>query len=254
MLARNGDDPVAALLDRPIWTALTTRHRRFAQAAGSARCFPPEISPFAATRGDTGADLDGLEKLVAGSRDTLLLLQCGEIAFQAPLRRTLSIAGVQMIALDPIAHPGRGEALRLNHAAAHDMLALTRLAKPGPFELRTHLLGTFWGIRRNGRLIAMAGERLKQPGFTEISAVCVHPEHRGKGLAQHLVRLVAANIQARGETPYLHVLAEKTGAIRLYRRLGFNIRCDVSIACLERENAAAEPASLPAAPSRAAIV
>ena len=104
------------------------------------------------------------------------------------------------------------------------MLELVGRAKPGPFLQRTVEMGAYYGIRRDGRLVAMAGERLRPPGWTEISAVCTDEEHRGQGLATRLVRHVAAGITARGDTPFLHAAAVNTGAIRLYESMGFTVR------------------------------
>jgi predicted GNAT family acetyltransferase len=109
----------------------------------------------------------------------------------------------------------------MTDADAAEMLALATLTKPGPFFARTHQLGRFIGVRDNGVLVAMAGERLKTPGYTEVSAVCTHPDHRGRGYAAALMRQVMGGIVARGETPFLHSYAANTGAIRLYESLGF---------------------------------
>lgn len=104
---------------------------------------------------------------------------------------------------------------------AGEMLALATLTVPGPYAAKTNRLGGFVGIRRDGRLLAMAGERMKPGRHTEVSGVCTHPDHRGRGYAGFLMRLVAARILARGEEPFLHCYASNAGAIALYRRLGF---------------------------------
>jgi predicted GNAT family acetyltransferase len=114
------------------------------------------------------------------------------------------------------------------------MLALATLTKPGPFLPRTHELGQFWGVKENGRLIAMAGERMKLPGFTEVSGVCTHPDFRGRGLAGVLSRVVATHIMNRGETPFLHAYAANRPAISLYESLGFRLRCNVGVTVLTR--------------------
>lgn len=104
------------------------------------------------------------------------------------------------------------------------MLALAQLTKPGPFGLRTRELGTYIGIRQNGQLVAMAGERLRVPGFTEISAVCTHPDHLGRGYAATLMTELMHRIRSRGEVPFLHVREDNTRAIPIYERLGFRKR------------------------------
>jgi len=117
---------------------------------------------------------------------------------------------------------------------APQMLALATLTRPGPFFTRTHQLGDFVGVKRDGELLAMAGERMKPTGFTEVSGVCTQPQHRGQGYAGALMRVVAGRILARGETPFLHTYADNTGAIALYEALGFAFRCELSMTVLSR--------------------
>jgi predicted GNAT family acetyltransferase len=114
------------------------------------------------------------------------------------------------------------------------MFDLATLTKPGPYFARTHRLGDFVGVKQDGRLIAMAGERMKPDGFTEVSGVCTHPDARGRGYAGALMRVVVAKILARGETPFLHVYAANTGAIGLYETLGFALRREVTMTVLTR--------------------
>ncbi len=118
---------------------------------------------------------------------------------------------------------------------APEMLVLASLTEPGPFLARTHRMGRFLGIRRNGRLAAMAGERMRFPGHTEVSGVCTHPDFRGQGLARRLSAAVTAAIQQRGDRAFLHVWATNATAIAIYRGLGFEVRAEVSVAVLERE-------------------
>jgi predicted GNAT family acetyltransferase len=115
------------------------------------------------------------------------------------------------------------------------MIELTDLTKPGPFGARTHELGDFYGIRIGGKLAAMAGERMKVDGHTEVSAVCTHPDHLGKGYAAALMRAVMRGIRARGETPFLHSRADNTRAIGLYEKLGFRQRLAGHFVVLTRE-------------------
>jgi predicted GNAT family acetyltransferase len=115
------------------------------------------------------------------------------------------------------------------------MMALTELTKPGPFGPRTHELGTFLGIRIGGKLVAMAGERMKPGNYTEMTAICVHPDHRGRGYAQMLLGAVARQISARGEIPFLHVFADNSSAIALYQRQGMEIRRQLQVTVLQRQ-------------------
>lgn len=116
------------------------------------------------------------------------------------------------------------EIVTLGSADVPAMMALTELTKPGPFAARTHALGTFLGIRAGGELVAMTGERMKPGKFTEMTAVCVHPDYRGRGYAQALLAAVARQIEARGEIPFLHVFTNNKSAIALYQRQGMRIR------------------------------
>jgi ribosomal protein S18 acetylase RimI-like enzyme len=133
------------------------------------------------------------------------------------------VPGVQLVATSLRARPDPA-ARRLGHDDVPAMLDLVRRTEPGPFRPRTIDLGRYLGIHRDGVLVAMAGERLRPPGWTEISAVCTDPVYRGQGLATRLVRAVAAGILDRGDTPFLHTSAANTTAIRLYESLGFTLR------------------------------
>jgi predicted GNAT family acetyltransferase len=114
------------------------------------------------------------------------------------------------------------------------MLELVAETDPGPFLTRTIELGDYLGIRSDGALVAMAGERFRLDGWTEISAVCTKPDHRGRGLASQLVGALVASIQARSQRPFLHVLSTNTGAIRLYEEIGFRVRQAATLSVLTR--------------------
>jgi predicted GNAT family acetyltransferase len=144
---------------------------------------------------------------------------------------------VQMMAtLRVPAGAGHEAVVQLSDADAPEMLALAKLTEPGPFLTRTHAMGAFIGIRIGGRLAAMAGERFRFPGFTEVSGVCTHPDFRGRGLARQLSAAVAAGIEARGERPFLHAWKTNHTAIGLYESLGFELRTEVNVAVLERRS------------------
>ena len=139
-------------------------------------------------------------------------------------RATMIGEGVQLVDAGVAgAEPGE-EVVRLGPADVPEMLDLTARTKPGPFLPRTYELGVYLGIRRGGALVAMAGERLRPPGWTEISAVCTDDAWRGHGLASALIRVLVAGLRARGETAFLHAVATNTGAIRLYEAMGFELR------------------------------
>jgi ribosomal protein S18 acetylase RimI-like enzyme len=213
-------------LDNPIWHSLSGAHAPLARVAGRARRYPPEVSPFA------GLDDAANE---AAWRDLADLLEPAESAVVAadPLQvpagwaRVMSLDGVQMIAGASLLGAPDGEAVTLGAADVEEMLDLVARTEPGPFGPQTYRMGRYLGVRRGGALVAMAGERLRPPGWTEISAVCTDPGFRGQGLAARLINAVCAGIAQRGERPMLHVLAANRSAIALYERLGFVVRRSV---------------------------
>ncbi len=235
VLARNALEGVEATdpLARPVWGTLTTHHARFAEGGDLARRFQPDVGPFAAAREDTPACLAALAAL-APADGSLFLLQAGAPPVPPGLVAVRRAAGVQMIAEDGVVDPADPTVERLGEGDAADMRALAVLTEPGPFLARTHHLGAFWGVKIDGRLAAMAGERMKLPGFTEVSGVCTHPDIRGRGLAAVLTATAAAHIAARGETPFLHAYADNAAAIRVYERLGFRLRQAVTLTQLRR--------------------
>ena len=215
-------------LDRPVWSALTTRQRDLAIGDGLARRFDPEIGPFAAVAVDDDEHLAALGDEPA-ERGPVAMLQRGEIPRPPGTRMVLEADGVQLL-LDRLAGvPATVELEPLGAGDAAEMHALAKLTEPGPFEARTHELGGFLGVRVDGRLVAMAGERMKPDGFTEVSGVCTHPDHRGHGYAAMLSTAVAERILDRGELPFLHAFASNTTAIALYERLGFRLRTPVQV-------------------------
>ncbi|HEY6431082.1 MAG TPA: GNAT family N-acetyltransferase, partial [Acetobacteraceae bacterium] len=223
-------------LDHPIWNALTTRQRAIAEGNGFAWRYPADIAPFAAIVDASPASFAALEQLVSDSaRVALFTVQ--PVVPPDPLKIRLAKTAEQMVAMSvadtsAMAVP---EPVLLRETDVPAMLELVELTKPGPFGVRTGELGNFLGIRADNRLVAMAGERMKLDGFTEITAVCTHPAYRGKGYARALLQAVSRGIFARGETPFLHVFSDNKSAIELYRRSGFAVRKRMHLTALGRD-------------------
>lgn len=220
-------------LDKLAWTALTTRQAHLSEGGALARRFQSDIGPFAACKDVSDAAVEALADLIPACGDISLL----EPAPPAPppgVALAMSAAGLQMVWKTFSAEQRGFDIEPLGDSDAAEMLELALLTKPGPFRARTNTLGRFVGIRDNGKLVAMAGERLQIDGFIEISGVCTHPDYRGRGYGAALMRAVGARIKADGETPFLHTYANNTGAIALYRSLGFETRCEVTHAVWKR--------------------
>jgi ribosomal protein S18 acetylase RimI-like enzyme len=221
-------------LDNVIWQALTTRQKDFARGSGGALKFIDDVGPLAAFADKDKINLEDLSAL-AGQGIAALFLN-------APWQQQ---PGWKVIAEAPLTQLVRSERVPLANTAAiiqklgapqsAEMRELTELTRPGPFGPRTHELGNYYGIFENGRLAAMAGERMKVPGYTEVSAVCTHPDHLGKGYAAALISKVVEGIEARGETAFLHSRADNDRALALYERLGFRRRHEGHFVALARE-------------------
>lgn len=217
-----------AVLADPVGHSLRGPQRHLARTHGRAASYAPSVATFVSVPLDPApADWSDLAKLLGpgGFVDMFSSPATPPVGW-APV---FEMAGLQLVGGRPLPGDIGGEAdiVELGTAAVPDMLTLTSATRPGPFLPRTHEMGTYLGIRDGGRLVAMAGERLRPPGWTEISAVCTAPEARGRGLAVQLVQELARRIAARGERPFLHVSTDNTPAIELYERLGFTVRREV---------------------------
>ncbi|KPI16116.1 GNAT family N-acetyltransferase [Streptomyces mirabilis] len=222
------------ILDNAAWAALTGPHAHLAERVGRAVRYPLDVSPFTALADP--ADPRAWDDLAALVGPATVTPVTGAKSAPQGWETVQHGQGVQLVDTALRAEPAP-EAVRLGPDDVPEILDLIALTEPGPFLPRTVELGTYLGIRHRGRLIALAGERsemgvppaggwgrLRPPGWTEISAVCTAPDHRGKGLATRLVRAIAAGIRERGDTPFLHASATNTGAIRLYESIGFTLR------------------------------
>ena len=216
-----------------MWSALTTAQRDWSRGNALARRYRPEFARFAGVPGVSEATLNAL----AADMATDEVVSLSDVAdfdaapwFDVVDRRNL----VQMVGVvaGDVREPHRFR--RLEPADVPAMTALVQLTEPGPWFERTAELGRFFGFEADGHLVAMAGERMRVPGHTEISGVCCHPDWRGQGRAGDLMRLVSQAIVARGETPFLHVIAENASAIALYEKLGLRARLRTRLTILRR--------------------
>lgn len=222
------------MLDRPIWNALSTRHAALAEGGDLARRYAPDIHPFACSRDNSPESVRALADIAARG-ETLVFLQADEFILPPGFTATLTAFGVQMVAERHMPEIEDSRIEKLGEADAAEMLELATLTKPGPFTLKAQALGDFWGVKENGRLIAMAGERLKLDGMTEVSGVCTHPDFQGKGLGRLMTLYAAGKISARGEQPFLHTYATNAVAIGLYESIGFRLRTRMNVAAIERQ-------------------
>jgi ribosomal protein S18 acetylase RimI-like enzyme len=220
-------------LDRPIWSALTTRQKALAEGGPRARRFPPAIGPFADMVDLSPQSFAELAAIMSGSEIAVLFTPDAVTAPEG-FKILLADTGEQMTGTPAESALAGVEIVTLGAADVPAMMALVELTKPGPFGARTHELGTFLGIRVDGELVAMTGERMKPGNYTEMTAVCVHPPHRGRGYAPALPGAVARHIAARGEIPFLHIFTSNASAIALYRRQGMEIRRRLHVTVLQK--------------------
>jgi predicted GNAT family acetyltransferase len=222
------------LLDRPVWSSLTTHHAPLSEGNSVARRFLPDVNLFASACDDTPEVAAALTDLVKPG-ELIFILQVPQIAQPPGFLEVKTSLGVQMVFTSPgkVAE-SEADIVTLTDEDVPEMLALATLTEPGPFFTRTHTMGHFRGIRIEGRLAAMAGERMRFPGYTEVSGVCTHPDFRGRGLARRLSAAVVTGIEARGDQAFLHAWKSNHAAISLYEGLGFQIRTDVNVAVLKR--------------------
>jgi predicted GNAT family acetyltransferase len=218
-------------LDNPVWHALSTSHSSFAQGDDLAKRYPMSVCPLAGLASPSPQAYRRLAELVQPEGAAgLVLTEPPSLPSGLTVVREMRIA--QMIADGTPAATKEHQFTELSQTDVTQMLALCELTKPGPFKPRTYELGTYLGIKAGGALVAMAGERLRLTGFTEVSAVCTHPDCRGRGYAQALVGELARRIRARQEIPFLHVKTDNVDAIHVYEKLGFRIRRHVYVAVM----------------------
>ncbi|MEI9809701.1 MAG: GNAT family N-acetyltransferase [Bacteroidota bacterium] len=220
-------------LDNPVWYSLTEIHQCFAAGNDEIKRYEKNIAPFAACHPDK-KDIPGQPEqwIIAG--DAFFLL--GNIP---PLPANYIIESrldcVQMISHTPINNTAAGDLQKLGESDDEEMAALINLVQPGYYHPGTRLMGDYFGIRVNGQLVAIAGERMRMNGLTEVSAVVTHPGFTGRGLAQQLIAHVVNKNLSAGIRLFLHVAATNERAIKLYEHLGFVQRRSIDVRKIKKE-------------------
>ena len=222
-------------LEDPIWSALAGPHASIALGGDLARCYPRDVSRFAAVASRDVEAFDSLAELIEPGGAVALMGSTQ--ALPAEWRLVTEFSVVQMVCERPVTLPIDNESgiVPLTNSDVPAMLQLIELTQPGPFLARTIELRPYLSIQDGGQLAAMAGVRLRPPGCREISAVCTHPAFRRRGYSRLLISVLAHKIQSAGEVPFLHVATEKSGAIALYESLGFVRRSEQRLFVLERQ-------------------
>ncbi|MEO7103984.1 MAG: GNAT family N-acetyltransferase [Gemmatimonadaceae bacterium] len=220
-------------LDRVIGESLSTNHRSFAIGNDLARRYPVDVAPFAAIADTSRESTDALRQLLAPG-DHAVLFTLADLPVIEGLEVVQSNNLDQMIGPAVSDAPANPQIVQLGASDIDEMTALVKLTNPGPFNRRTMEMGKFFGIRVDGRLAAITGERLHPKGYRELTAVCAHPDFRGRGFPRDLILRVSRGIVARGETPFLHVIRENKAAVTLYQKLGFVLRRTLRITVLRK--------------------
>ena len=220
-------------LDNPFWSSLASRHRDLALRMGDVARFAPEHAPFLGIA-DADADVgDALGTLVA-REESVYLLGVAPRRLPAGWRLQQVAELAQMVCPAPVEAVDGDRVLPLSEADRADVLALTALVYPHYFRARTMELGRYFGIRRDGRLAAMIGERLGTDRQQEISAVCTHPDFLGQGHARRLLAWLSNDVLERGRLPFLHVSRDNSRAVELYERNGYALRRTIPFWSLQR--------------------
>lgn len=223
-----------SLLDNPIWQALTTKHAAFNEGNERLKYFYPEVSPFVAMADWQEEDRNYLESNLPSDRGFFYIIR-DKIQLPGSCRKVFTIPLWQMVMQQHIPFTLTDVTIQpLDQSHIPAMIELTALTRPGPFSQRTIEFGNYIGIFEKDQLVAMAGERLKVPGYTEVSAICTHPDATGKGYGAALLSAACARILEKGDIPFLHVRNDNTRAIQLYENAGFRIRCEMDFAIFKK--------------------
>lgn len=225
------------LLDNPIWNALCTGHAALAMGGERARRYPPHIGPLSGIPNQSALSYEALHALAApGEALALFSVEPPQPTPGWTITRSGRVHQMVLSAAGKRARVPGANGTDIRRLAAKDapaMVELAELTEPGPFRLRTIELGSFFGAFHSGKLVAMAGQRMRLPGFVEVSGVCTHPDARGRGYAASLMSLAIDEIVEEGNTPFLHVMTGNEAALHVYEKLGFAVRQTFHLAVLK---------------------
>ncbi|MCF7560211.1 GNAT family N-acetyltransferase [Sabulilitoribacter multivorans] len=208
-------------LDNPVWNALTDVHTNHAIDYGNVKFYHPEYAPFGAyiNNQDTSEAIQKHAKLI----DTFFVV-ANEPKLPPNFKPAVKYVGLQMIIYNKINHPIEEQIIEINKTHYNQLIELVKLVYPEYFKPKTNSLGTYYGIFKNNKLVAVTGERFQTKNFIEISAVITHPDHTGKGYAKQLITYTVDGIFKKNKIPFLHVDVTNTGPIALYKKMGFVVR------------------------------
>lgn len=223
------------LLDNPIYNALNSAHRIIAKGTANVKYYPEEVAVFAGLKANSPANFEELHAL-ATDANTFVVFSPTALAIPTNWKLVTHIDMFQFVyAHQEVPKGGEFELTDLNESHVPEMMALVELTQPGPFRERTIELSNYTGVIEEGKLVAMAGHRFNPTPYVEVSAVCTHPDHLGKGYAYMLIREQIKRILDKGEIPFLHVRNDNTGAIKLYEKLGFHLRSEMIAYIIRKE-------------------
>ncbi len=224
------------LLDNPIYNASTSAHLGISLGTENVRYYLPSVASFAGLRENSTANFDELYQ-ISGETNFFIVFSLSELEFSAHWKLIKTINMFQLV--HNVNHLPVEESdvfIDLDEAHVEDMIALVQLTEPGPFLSKTINFGNYTGVMVDGKLVSMAGHRFNPTPYTEVSAVCTHPDHLGKGYAYRLLKEQIRRILAKNEIPFLHVRDDNKGAIRLYEKLGFQIRTPMIAYVIKKED------------------
>ena len=228
-----GDRQAEHPLDRVVWLSLSSGHRHWAEGDERVKRYPTDVAPFHALSDDSEASFEALAR-ISSPQHIIALVTLDALAvpaqFEVIERKTLN----QMLGPNSVSAVDSSDIELLQPGDQPAMLELVKITQPGPFFARTNQIGKYFAVRGDKRLLAMTGERMRPAGFSEVSAVCVHPDGRGRGYAGRLLQHVANIAIERGETPFLHVLHDNHGAIALYQKYGFTLRRSMPLTLIRK--------------------